>query len=90
MYINIVYIYVVYIMMHAIECHVQFVLDNYTNLQLNFNCKRQLQNPKFLVVYSKTLLAYLVHSVLPLSHFTLPYPICLAFAPLCLAPKKPQ
>jgi len=39
MYINIVYIYVVYIMLHAIECHVQFVLNNYTNLQLNFNCK---------------------------------------------------
>jgi hypothetical protein len=55
MYIN-TNIHVIYVVSHAIECHVQLVLNNYINLQLhvlhviNFSYKQQLQNLIFLLM----------------------------------------
>jgi hypothetical protein len=42
------------------------------------------------LILGNYVLTYLAYFALPLSHFTSPYPICFALAPLCLAPKKPN
>jgi hypothetical protein len=58
------YIHVAYVMSRATGCRVQLVLCNYTNLQLHvshaieFSCKQQLQNPKFLVVFIPFLVSH--------------------------------
>jgi hypothetical protein len=48
------YIHVAYVVLHATECHVQLhkIAVACVSMQLNFSCKGQLQNPKFLVMNS--------------------------------------